>query len=75
LGLTDRGELASGKRADVILVDTNRAAGPHVRASGPHVVATIANGRLCHLTDATRIGEKTRSNFNSTIRSLVTTPR
>jgi alpha-D-ribose 1-methylphosphonate 5-triphosphate diphosphatase len=68
LGLSDRGELASGKRADVILVDTNRA-------GGPHVVATIANGRLCHLTDATRIGEKTRSNFNSTIRSLVTTPR
>lgn len=48
LGLTDRGELAPDKRADVILVDANRE-------SGPHVVATIANGRLCHLTDAARM--------------------
>jgi alpha-D-ribose 1-methylphosphonate 5-triphosphate diphosphatase len=48
LGLSDRGELTPGKRADVILVDANRV-------GGPHVVATVANGRLCHLSDATRI--------------------
>jgi alpha-D-ribose 1-methylphosphonate 5-triphosphate diphosphatase len=48
LGLSDRGELTPGKRADVILVDANRV-------GGPHVVATIANGRLCHLTDAARL--------------------
>jgi len=40
--LPDRGTLATGNRADVILVDPN----------GPRVVATIANGRIAHLTAA-----------------------
>jgi alpha-D-ribose 1-methylphosphonate 5-triphosphate diphosphatase len=41
-GLTDRGVVAPGKRADLILVED----GPN-----PHVVATIAGGRLVHLAD------------------------
>ena len=41
-GLTDRGVVAPGKRADLILVEE----GPN-----PHVVATIAGGRLVHLAD------------------------
>lgn len=39
-GLDDRGSLAQGKRADVVLVDP----------SGPGVVATIAGGTIAHLT-------------------------
>jgi alpha-D-ribose 1-methylphosphonate 5-triphosphate diphosphatase len=46
--LTDRGTLEAGRRADVILVD---AGDPR----HPAVVATIANGRLVHLTDASRL--------------------
>jgi alpha-D-ribose 1-methylphosphonate 5-triphosphate diphosphatase len=42
LGLHDRGVIAPGKRADLILV----AEGPQ-----PRVVATIAGGRLVHLAD------------------------
>lgn len=42
LGLTDRGTLAAGKRADLVLV----APEPQ-----PRVVATIAGGRLVHLAD------------------------
>ncbi|SEG68090.1 alpha-D-ribose 1-methylphosphonate 5-triphosphate diphosphatase [Bosea lathyri] len=41
-GLTDRGVVAPGKRADLILVED----GPN-----PHVVATIAGGKLVHLAD------------------------
>lgn len=41
-GLHDRGIIAPGKRADLILVDD----GPQ-----PRVVATIAGGRLVHLAD------------------------
>ena len=42
LGLDDRGVIAPGKRADLVLVEE----GPH-----PRVVATIAAGRLVHLAD------------------------
>jgi alpha-D-ribose 1-methylphosphonate 5-triphosphate diphosphatase len=45
--LTDRGTIASGQRADLILVDA--------RGERPHVVATIVAGRIVHLVDADRI--------------------
>jgi len=47
-GLTDRGVLAAGRRADVILVDDKVPL-------RPRVVAVIAAGRLVHLTDAGRV--------------------
>jgi alpha-D-ribose 1-methylphosphonate 5-triphosphate diphosphatase len=47
-GLTDRGTLAAGQRADVILVDDT----PPLR---PRIVAVIAAGRLVHLTEASRL--------------------
>jgi alpha-D-ribose 1-methylphosphonate 5-triphosphate diphosphatase len=48
VGLADRGRLANGQRADILLVDdANRLR--------PRVVAVIAAGRLVHLTDADRI--------------------
>ncbi len=47
-GLLDRGVLAEGRRADVLLVDDT------VRLR-PRVVAVIAAGRLAHLSDATRL--------------------
>ncbi len=40
VGLSDRGSIAAGKRADLILVDP----------SSRRVVATIAGGRVAHLT-------------------------
>jgi alpha-D-ribose 1-methylphosphonate 5-triphosphate diphosphatase len=46
--LSDRGVIAPGRRADLILVDTQ-----DVR---PRVVATIVAGRVVHLTEADRIG-------------------
>ena len=39
-GLTDRGAIAPGLRADIVLVD------PAV----PRIVATIAQGRIAHLS-------------------------
>jgi alpha-D-ribose 1-methylphosphonate 5-triphosphate diphosphatase len=39
-GLTDRGSIAPGKRADIVLVDP----------AGPRLIATIAGGKLAHLT-------------------------
>jgi alpha-D-ribose 1-methylphosphonate 5-triphosphate diphosphatase len=42
LGLIDRGTIAPGKRADLVLVTPEPQ---------PRVVATIAGGRLVHLTD------------------------
>src|SRR5262245_46449195 len=45
VGLADRGELACGRRADLILVDACAAA-------PPRVVATIAAGRIVHLARA-----------------------
>ena len=45
--LTDRGTIAEGRRADLILVDT--------RDERPRVVATIVAGRIVHLVEADRI--------------------
>ena len=47
-GLSDRGELAPGRRADILLVDD-------AIALRPRVVAVISGGRLVHLTEADRI--------------------
>jgi alpha-D-ribose 1-methylphosphonate 5-triphosphate diphosphatase len=47
-GLTDRGVLAQGRRADLILVDDDVPL-------RPRIVAVIAAGRLVHLTDASRL--------------------
>ena len=47
-GLSDRGVLAEGLRADILLVDP-------VRPLRPRVVAVIAAGRLVYLTDSDRI--------------------
>jgi alpha-D-ribose 1-methylphosphonate 5-triphosphate diphosphatase len=47
-GLTDRGVLAQGRRADIILVDDDVPL-------RPRIVAVIAAGRLVHLTNATRL--------------------
>ncbi len=48
VGLSDRGVIAEGKRADLILVDAPQ--------TGPaRVVATIADGRLVHLAEGNRL--------------------
>lgn len=47
-GLTDRGKIAAGQRADIILVDAQVAL-------RPRIVAVIAQGRLVHLTEAERL--------------------
>jgi alpha-D-ribose 1-methylphosphonate 5-triphosphate diphosphatase len=47
-GLMDRGVLAEGRRADIILVDDDVPL-------RPRIVAVIAAGRLVHLTDANRL--------------------
>jgi alpha-D-ribose 1-methylphosphonate 5-triphosphate diphosphatase len=47
-GLTDRGVIAEGRRADLVLVDDSVAL-------RPRVIAVIANGRFVHLTDAGRL--------------------
>ena len=47
-GLTDRGMLAAGHRADILLVDDSAPL-------RPRIVAVIAAGTLVHLTDATRL--------------------
>lgn len=47
-GLTDRGEIAAGRRADILLIDDSIAL-------RPRIVAVIANGKLVHLTDAARL--------------------
>ena len=47
-GLTDRGVLAEGRRADILLVDDS------VKLR-PRLIAVISGGKLVHLTDATRL--------------------
>jgi alpha-D-ribose 1-methylphosphonate 5-triphosphate diphosphatase len=47
-GLGDRGVLAEGQRADIVLVDDKT----QLR---PRLVAVVAAGRLVHLTDASRL--------------------
>jgi alpha-D-ribose 1-methylphosphonate 5-triphosphate diphosphatase len=47
-GLTDRGVLAAGQRADIILVDDKLPL-------RPRIVAVMAAGRLVHLTDGSRL--------------------
>ena len=49
-GLTDRGEIAPGRRADILLVDD-------AVALRPRIIAVISAGRLVHLTDAGRISK------------------
>jgi len=44
-GLTDRGTIEAGKRADIILTDPQ----------GMRAVATIVNGRIAHLADGQRL--------------------
>ncbi|MGY3546461.1 alpha-D-ribose 1-methylphosphonate 5-triphosphate diphosphatase [Bradyrhizobium sp. USDA 4472] len=47
-GLTDRGTLATGLRADILLVDDSAPL-------RPRLVAVISAGKLVHLADATRL--------------------
>lgn len=47
LGLSDKGELAPGKRADIVLVDANGAV--------PRIVATIVAGRIVYLAEGERL--------------------
>ena len=47
-GLTDRGVIAEGRRADLVLIDDSVAL-------RPRVIAVIADGALVHLTDAGRL--------------------
>lgn len=47
-GLTDRGTLAQGRRADILLVDDTTPL-------RPRLIAVISGGKLVHLTDATRL--------------------
>ena len=51
-GLSDRGILAKGFRADIVLVDDEVPL-------RPRIVAVIAAGRLVHLTEATRLIQST----------------
>jgi alpha-D-ribose 1-methylphosphonate 5-triphosphate diphosphatase len=53
-GFTDRGVLAEGRRADVVLVDD---AAP----LRPRIVAVVAAGHLVHLTDAGRLVPSARA--------------
>lgn len=49
LGLSDRGRLTEGLRADLVLVD------PGAEGRPAQVIATIAGGRLAHLSDGDRL--------------------
>lgn len=51
-GLADRGRLAAGQRADIVLVDDEVPL-------RPRIIAVIAAGRLVHLTDAGRLIPRT----------------
>jgi alpha-D-ribose 1-methylphosphonate 5-triphosphate diphosphatase len=52
-GLSDRGVIAEGARADLILVDD-------AIPMRPRIVAVIAAGRLVHLTEAGRLTHAAR---------------
>jgi alpha-D-ribose 1-methylphosphonate 5-triphosphate diphosphatase len=47
-GLFDRGQLAQGHRADLVIVDDTLSL-------RPRIVAVIARGRVVHLTEADRL--------------------
>jgi alpha-D-ribose 1-methylphosphonate 5-triphosphate diphosphatase len=47
-GLTDRGALAAGRRADIILVDA-------AQALRPRIVGVIADGKLVHINESHRL--------------------
>ena len=47
-GLADRGNLAEGQRADIILVDDTMP-------MRPRIVAVLVAGHLVHLTEASRL--------------------
>jgi alpha-D-ribose 1-methylphosphonate 5-triphosphate diphosphatase len=53
-GLSDRGVIAQGRRADLLVVDD-------AVPLRPRIVAVIVAGRLVHLTDADRIGTTTNA--------------
>lgn len=48
LGLSDRGSIEPGKRADLVVIDASDL-------QAPHLVATISHGRIVHLTDSSRL--------------------
>jgi alpha-D-ribose 1-methylphosphonate 5-triphosphate diphosphatase len=52
-GLSDRGVIAEGSRADLILVDD-------AIPMRPRIVAVIVAGRLVHLTEASRLTHAAR---------------
>ena len=65
-GLSDRGVLAQGYRADIILVDD----GLPLR---PRIVAVIAAGRLVHLTEANRLHTRHLDvSFQEVVHSVLT---
>jgi alpha-D-ribose 1-methylphosphonate 5-triphosphate diphosphatase len=47
-GLTDRGEISPGRRADIILVDATEAL-------RPRIIAVIADGKLVHIGESHRL--------------------
>ncbi len=57
-GLTDRGTIAEGQRADILLVDD-------ALPMRPRIVAVFAGGRLVHLTDADRIATGRAARFEA----------
>jgi alpha-D-ribose 1-methylphosphonate 5-triphosphate diphosphatase len=57
-GLVDRGTLAKGQRADILLVDA-------ILPMRPRIAAVIVGGRLVHLTDADRIAASRARRFEA----------
>ena len=47
-GLVDRGVIAAGRRADIVVVEASDA-------RRPKVIATLSKGRIVHLTEASRL--------------------
>lgn len=48
LGLADRGEIRTGRRADLLVVDASDL-------NAPRLVATISRGRIVHIADSSRL--------------------